>query len=378
MPVQNELQYRYSKQMSEMRQLYPAVVESILGFIAEGDTVTEAVDKGFKESFYESQSEELTVKNTIGASQSGLGKQLSLDLGLAPDYFLFTKFSDGVNLSDTLHSGEAQRAVKGVLKDYFKFKGNVDELTKRLKAKNGRPNTYLPRYIRELVDLRSGFGTPNDTRQFAQATAKAMREVNKLNAAGVTETSRLQKAYAKVIEAATIPDAAGLQSAVDYALNVKVDYINRRIARSELARAYDMSFQRQMEEDDDIVLGFKWLLSPAHPRPDICDYHAEVDAYGMGAGVYPKGEGPRVPAHPNCLCSKVPVYDEGQRKGRFSQQRAKDYLDSVSEYKRKQIIGAKYAENGDYKRGLEKQGVNIKGKPRMISKSVLTKGGKDE
>jgi hypothetical protein len=302
---------------------------------------------------------------------------LSLNLDLAPDYYLYTKFADGVNLSDTIHSGEAQRAVKAVLKDYFKFKGNVDGLTKKLRQKNGRPNTFLPRSIRELVSLRSGFGTPADTREFAKATAKALREVQQLNKRGVTETSKLQKAYSKVIKAATIPDAAGLTKALDYAMNVKTDYINRRIARAEFARAYDMSFQRQIEDDSDLVIGFQWLLSPAHPRPDICDYHAEVDAYGMGAGIYPKGEGPRVPAHPNCLCSKVPVYDEGQRKGRFSQERAKKYLDSQSEYKRKQIIGAKYAENGNYKRGLEKQGVNIKGKPLMTSKSIIAKGGKD-
>ena len=377
MPVQNELQYRYSKQMQEIRELYPPVIEAILVRLAEGDTVAEAVDTGFKDAFYESQNEELTVKNTIGAAQSGLGEQLSINLDTAPNYFLYTSFADGVNLSDTLHSGDAQRAVKAVLKDYFKFKGNVTELTKKLRNINGRPNTYLPRSIRDLVDLRNGFGTPADVRALAQATNKALKEVQKLNARGVTETKKLQAAYTKVIEAVTLPDAAGLQDAVDYALNVKVDYINRRIARAEFARAYDMGFARQIEEEDDIVVGVQWLLSPSHPRPDICDYHAEVNAYGMGAGVYPKDAAPTIPAHPNCLCSKVPVYDEGQRKVRYSQQRVKEYLDNQPEYKRKQIIGAKYSENGNYQRGLEKQGATVKSKPRMISKSVIAKGGKN-
>ena len=374
MPVQNELQYRYSKQMGEIRQLYPPVIEAILVRLAEGDTVAEAVDTGFKDAFYESQNEELTVKNTIGAAQSGLGEQLSINLDTAPNYFLYTAFADGVNLSDTLHSGEAQKAVKAVLKDYFKFKGNVDELTKKLRSVNGRPKTYLPRELREIVRLRSSFGTAVDVRDFQKELSAAVKAVQSLNKRGVTETKKLQAAYTKVIEAVTLPDAAGLQDAVDYALNVKVDYINRRIARAEFARAYDMGFARQIEEDDDIVVGVQWLLSSGHPRPDVCDFHAEVNAYGMGAGVYPKDAAPTIPAHPNCLCSKVPVYDEGQRKGRYSQQRVKEYLDKQPEYKRKQIIGAKYSENGNYQRGLEKQGATVKSKPRMISKSIL-KGG---
>ena len=377
MPVQNELQYRYSKQMQEIRQLYPPVIEAILGRLAEGDTVAVAVDKGFKDAFFEQTSEELTVKNTIGASQAGLGKQLSLNLDLAPDYFLYTKFADGVNLSDTLHSGEAQRAVKAVLKDYFKFKGNVDELTKKLRSVNGRPKTYLPRELREIVRLRSSFGSAVDVRDFQKELSAAVKAVQSLNKRGVTETSKLQKAYTKVIEAVTLPDAAGLADAVSYAMSAKVDYINRRIARAEFARAYDMGFARQVEEEGDIVIGVQWLLSPAHPRPDICDYHAEVDAYGMGAGVYPKDSAPSVPAHPNCLCSKVPVYDEGQRKGRFSEKRVNDYLKGQSEYKRKQIIGAAASESGNYIQGLKKQGVSVTGKPKMISKSVIAKGGKN-
>ena len=115
MPVQNELQYRYNKQMGEIRELYPPVIEAILARLAEGDTVADAVDTGFKEAFYEQQSEEMTVNNTIGASQSGLGEQLSLNLDLAPDYYLYTKFADGVNLSDTLHSVAAnQWLVDGI------------------------------------------------------------------------------------------------------------------------------------------------------------------------------------------------------------------------------------------------------------------------
>ena len=42
---------------------------------------------------------------------------------------------------------------------------------------------------------------------------------------------------------------------------------------------------------------------------DICDYHANVDAYGLGRGVYPKAAAPQPPFHPHCLCLLSPRID---------------------------------------------------------------------
>ena len=33
-----------------------------------------------------------------------------------------------------------------------------------------------------------------------------------------------------------------------------------------------------------------------------CDLHARTDAYGLGAGMYPKGAAPMPPFHPHCFC----------------------------------------------------------------------------
>lgn len=55
--------------------------------------------------------------------------------------------------------------------------------------------------------------------------------------------------------------------------------------------------------------GMKWVLSKAHPAPDICDLLAAADS-GLGPGVYPPGEEPMYPAHPNELCTLVPVHEQ--------------------------------------------------------------------
>jgi mRNA-degrading endonuclease HigB of HigAB toxin-antitoxin module len=56
--------------------------------------------------------------------------------------------------------------------------------------------------------------------------------------------------------------------------------------------------------------GMKWVLSKSHPLQDICNTLAEADGWGLGAGVYPPGEEPIYPAHPNCLCVLVPVHEQ--------------------------------------------------------------------
>lgn len=50
--------------------------------------------------------------------------------------------------------------------------------------------------------------------------------------------------------------------------------------------------------------GVKWALSASHPKVDICDMLASGGP--QGDGVYPRGQEPMYPAHPNDLCALVP------------------------------------------------------------------------
>ncbi len=102
MSKENDLQRLYRKQMKEAGELYPPVISAILDNLANGDSVAVAVNKGFKSASYEAQLSDVTVGNTVSASGYGLGEQLALNMDLAPDYFPFTNFANGVNLSDTI------------------------------------------------------------------------------------------------------------------------------------------------------------------------------------------------------------------------------------------------------------------------------------
>ncbi len=83
-------------------------------------------------------------------------------------------------------------------------------------------------------------------------------------------------------------------------------YRLKTIARTESANVYHKA-QIVMTENDPHLIGYRWRLSRSHPKPDICDYYANID-YGLGKGVFPKDKVPRSKAHPHCMCYLEPVY----------------------------------------------------------------------
>ena len=80
-----------------------------------------------------------------------------------------------------------------------------------------------------------------------------------------------------------------------------VAYKALRLARNELQAVHGLATDRIMAAQP-WVEKEQVMLSPAHPKPDICD---DVIAEGEdGQGIYPKGT-ISLPIHPHCLCYKV-------------------------------------------------------------------------
>lgn len=96
----------------------------------------------------------------------------------------------------------------------------------------------------------------------------------------------------------------------------------RRLFRTEINRAHGEAYRASAFELPDAI-GTRFLLSPNHPEVDICDMHAEVNRFGLGPGVYPKGKSPW-PAHPNTLsfeeivfADEVGAEDKSGKQGRI-------------------------------------------------------------
>lgn len=113
----------------------------------------------------------------------------------------------------------------------------------------------------------------------------------------------------------------------------------RRVFRTEINRAHGEAYRAAAFEHPDAI-GTRFLLSPAHPKVDICDMHASVNRYGLGAGVYPKGKSPW-PAHPNTLSYEEVVFaDEVSDDDRAGQETRIDWLKQQPPGVQRAVLGA--------------------------------------
>lgn len=82
-----------------------------------------------------------------------------------------------------------------------------------------------------------------------------------------------------------------------------------RVLRTEINRAHGEAFMATGERTRGFA-GWRFLLSPRHPAPDICDLLAAQNVHGLGAGVYPDRERTPWPAHPNTLSFVEIVFED--------------------------------------------------------------------
>lgn len=128
-----------------------------------------------------------------------------------------------------------------------------------------------------------------------------------------------------------------------------------RVMRTEINRAHGEAYMAGSASLPDVV-GFKFLLSPRHPRPDVCDLLARQNLHGLGEGVYPDRKRCPWPAHPNTLSFVVAVMahqvSEADQAGRETTLQA---LDRLGPEIRAGVLGPTKAEYFD--RGLLRTGM---------------------
>ncbi|WP_271008665.1 hypothetical protein [Paucibacter sp. B51] len=129
----------------------------------------------------------------------------------------------------------------------------------------------------------------------------------------------------------------------------------QRVARTEINRAHGEAYMATAAKAPGVV-GFRFLLSPRHPRPDICDLYAKQNLHGLGPGVYPDRKSCPWPAHPNTLSFVVAVFGpevaEADRAGRETTMQA---LERLGPEIRAGVLGptkAGYFDQGLMSRGM--------------------------
>jgi len=94
-------------------------------------------------------------------------------------------------------------------------------------------------------------------------------------------------------------------------------------------------------------------MSKTHIRADICDFFAEADLFGLGAGLYPKEYAPNLPLHPFCRCVLLPVFGKSAEGAKYDSAAAQKYMKDLTPLKKKQIFGtderqAEIQKGGDF------------------------------
>ncbi len=291
-----------------VQQAAAVAFEKLLDKIRQGDSPRAAIDQimrefnadtltGFREAF-------------SAVLESSLGDQTLRDWKVG-----------GVKLSDRLYDNaqKVSAATKTVIEQHMKGPHNARELAK----------TLYEGYAFKEDELKVIAGLPKYLKpEFNRALAAKLK------------TPALRAAYLQAIaqqEAGAGMDA--LERVLKVAFYERNRYFANRIARTELHRNYTDQQARDLMEQDRIQY-VQLRLSSKHPKTDICDLHAKLDAYGLGPGVYPKADAPKPPFHPHCYCLLSPMIALRNPKPKFNPKAERAFLAKLPPKEARDVAGS--------------------------------------
>lgn len=188
--------------------------------------------------------------------------------------------------------------------------------------------------------LYEGYEFKPDTLRVVAKLPQYLRvEFDRAKAARL-KTPALRAAYLQAIRQA---EAGAGQAALEKVLKVafyeRNRYLANRIAQTEIHRAQAAQIAREIMDDEQI--GFvQYRMSSTHKIKDICDLRAQLDAYGLGPGVYPKAEAPLPPLHPFCRCLLRPLLSiPPDRKVKAKPNAARAFLKALPAVEARQVMG---------------------------------------
>lgn len=154
-------------------------------------------------------------------------------------------------------------------------------------------------------------------------------------------------------------NAAGIGRAVKQRLIADDEsgalYNAQRLMRTEINRAHGEAYMKGGEDTPGFA-GWRYLLSPAHPKPDICDLLSTQNLHGLGPGVYPTRAKTPWPAHPNTLSFVEIVFeDEITDADRAGKQTPMEALAALTPAQRLGVLGKGKTEI--YEAGKLRQGM---------------------
>lgn len=279
-----------------------AFEKEIKRLLKEGKTAKEAVKEAYKKYPVMKTLEKELQKQLEEEMKRGAGEEMPITA--IHDALSMVWSPDNLTLSERTTKGgkEITAQAASIIAEAIKKGKSVQKTALALFDGYGYghvlPTQDIPEFMKKLSEI--GRLTDYKGREFRKALRDVERQLKRVNVQG------MKIAYGKIKEAIETGNEKKINKAVYVATQERTRYFARRIARTELARAYGDGAMAKWENDGDCV-AFQWKLSTGHPFCDICDLYANADLYGMGKGIFPKDKVPTLPVHPNCMCHLRPV-----------------------------------------------------------------------
>lgn len=306
--------------------------------LQNGKTARQAVNEAYKKYPVMKILEKELQKQLEEEMKRGMGKEISPTA--IHDALSLVWSPDNLTLSERTTKGgkEITKQAASIIAEAIKKGKSVQKTALDLFDGYGYghvlPTQDIPEFMKKLAEI--GRLTDYKGREFRKTLRDVERQLKRVNVQG------MKIAYGKIKEAIETGNEKKINKAVYVATQERTRYFARRIARTELARAYGDGAMAKWENDEDCV-AFQWKLSTGHPFCDICDLYAHADLYGMGPGIFPKDKVPRLPVHPNCMCHLRPIM-EGSKllQGKEKEQIDKGgmaYIKTLDKHDQERLLG---------------------------------------
>ena len=159
----------------------------------------------------------------------------------------------------------------------------------------------LPRYTEDLIAAARRSLDTDDRSHLERAIEKHAAQMERLGVGreGVEGLSTLRSTVRQFVADLRRARREDIDRIVARHIEDRAQFHARRIVRTETAEAHRRAFRASADESP-YTIGYRWKLSPAHPRADVCDLLANQNLHDLGPGGYPKDQVPETP-HPNCI-----------------------------------------------------------------------------
>lgn len=315
-----------------------AFEKEIKRLLKEGKTAKEAVKGAYKKYPVMKTLEKELQKQLEEEMKRGAGEEMPITA--IHDALSRVWSPDNLTLSERTTKGgkEITAQAASIIAEAIKKGKSVQKTALALFDGYGYghvlPTQDIPEFMKKLTEI--GRITDYKGQEFHKTLREVERQLKRVNVQG------MKIAYGKIKEAIETGNEKKINKAVYVATQERTRYFARRIARTELARAYGDGAMAKWENDEDCV-AFQWKLSTGHPFCDICDLYAHADLHGMGPGIFPKDKVPRLPAHPNCMCHLRPVMEgskllQGEEKEQIDKG-GMAYIKGLGKYEQERLLG---------------------------------------